>query len=157
MPGGSTGASAAMSSQGVFTGQFDSDMADCQLIRGKTKLQHFNLFQQVLSNVVAKYCHNLPEDVKALITNMEEVEMDEPDMPDNSLLSGVKGDLHKLNYKDNMQAWYQRMRYSTSNKSTMCSMVLGQCDAAMQAKMQVTEVCEANKMDLLFVHHRGFQ
>ena len=34
---------------------------------------------------------------------MEEVKMDEPDMPDDSLLSGLKVDLHKLNYKGNMQ------------------------------------------------------
>ena len=74
MPRGSTGARAAVSSQSVFTGQFDSNMADCQLIGWKTKLQQFDLFQQALSNAVVKYCRNLPEDVKALITDMEEVD-----------------------------------------------------------------------------------
>ena len=103
MPGGSADARAAVSSQGAFTGQVDGDMANCQLIGGKTKLQQFDLFQQALSNSVVKYCRYVPEDVQALITNMEEVNMDEPDMPNDSLLSGLKGDLHKLNYKDDMQ------------------------------------------------------
>ena len=105
----------------------------------------------MLSNAVVKYCCNPPEDVKALIINIEEVDMDEPDMPDNSLLSDVKADLHKSNYKDDMQVWKQRVRYYTSSKSAMCSVVLSQCDAAMQAKLQVTEDWEANKTDLLFV------
>ena len=43
--------------------------------------------------------------------------MDEPDMPEDSLLSGVKGDLHKSNYKDGIQEWKQAMRYYMSNKS----------------------------------------
>ena len=126
-------------------------MAECRLIRGKTKLQQFNIFQRALSNAVVKYCRNFPEDVKAFITNMEEVEMDEPDMPDNSLLSGLKGDIHKSNCKDDMQVWKQRVRYYTSNKSAMYSVVLGQYDAAMQVKLQVTENWEANKIDLLFI------
>ena len=135
MPGSSTGAHAAMSSQGAFTGQFGSNMADRRLIGGKTRLQQFDLFQQALSNAIPKYCRNLLEDMKDLINNMEEVKMDELNMPDDSLLSGVKGDLHKSNYKDDMQEWKQCMRYYTSNKSAMCSMVLGQCDAAMQVKL----------------------
>ena len=91
-----------MSSQGDFTGQFDNDMADCRLIGGKTKLQQFDLFQQVLSNAVVKFCGSTtnPEDVQSVINNMEEVKMDMPDMPDDSLLSGVKADLYKSNYKD---------------------------------------------------------
>ena len=32
----------------------------------------------------------------------------------------------------------------------MCSVVLGQCDKAMQAKLQVTEDWDADKTDLLF-------
>ena len=110
-------------------------MADRRLIGGKTRLQQFDLFQQALSNAIPKYCRNLLEDMKDLINNMEEVKMDELNMPDDSLLSGVKGDLHKSNYKDDMQEWKQCMRYYTSNKSAMCSMVLGQCDAAMQVKL----------------------
>ena len=98
-----------------------------------------------------KFCTSVPEDVQALITNMEEVKMDEPDMPDDTLLSGIQSDLHKSNYIDDMQRWKKRQGYYKSNKSAMCSVVLGQCDAAMQAKLQVTEDWEANKMDLLFV------
>ena len=77
--------------------------------------------------------------------------MDELDMPDDSLLSGMKGDLHKSNYKDDMQGQKKCQGYYTSNKSAMCSLVLGQCDVAMQAKLHVTEDWEANKTDLLFV------
>ena len=33
----------------------------------------------------------------------------------------------------------------------MCSVIMGQCDLGMQAKLQVTEDWEANKTDLLFV------
>ena len=151
MPGGSTDARAAVSSQGAFTGKFDSDMTDCRLIGGKTKLQQFDLFQQALSNAMVKYCYNVPEDVQALIIKMKEVDMDELNMPDNSLLSDLKGDLHKSNYKDDMQRWKKRMGYYKSNKNSMCSVVLGQCDATMQVKLQVTENWEANKTDLLFV------
>ena len=38
-----------------------------------------------------------------------------------------------------------------TNKSAMCSVVIGQCDLAMDAKLQVTEDWEANRTDLLFV------
>ena len=75
---------------------------------------------------------------------MEEV------ISDNSLLSGVKADLHKSNYKDDMQGWKQHMRYYMSNKSSMCNMVLGQCDMAMQAKLQMTKDWEVNKTAALF-------
>ena len=64
--------------------------------------------------------------------------MNKPDMPEDSLLSGLKGDLYKSDYKDDMQ-------------------VLGQCDTAMQAKLQVTEDWETNKMDLLFVLKQAAQ
>ena len=151
MPGGSTGARAAMSNQGVFTGQFDSNMADHWLIGERQSYKKFTNFQSALSNAMVKYCRNLPEDVKALINSMEEVEMDEPDMRDDSLLNGMKGDLHKSNYKDGTQERKQCMRHYISNKSTVCSVVLGQCDAAMQAKLQVTEDWETNKTYLLFV------
>ena len=104
----------------------------------------------MLSNAVPKYRHNLPEDEKDLINNMEGVKMDEPDMPDDSLLSVVKGDLQKSNCKDDMQERKQHVRSYMSNKSAMCSVVLGQCDTAMQAKLQVTEDWEADKTDLLF-------
>ena len=76
--------------------------------------------------------------------------LDMPDMPDDGLLSGLKGDLHKLNYKDDIQMWKKGMGYYKLNKSSMCSVVLGQCDVAMQAKLQVTENWEGNKTDLLF-------
>ena len=82
---------------------------------------------------------------------MEEVNMDEPNMPDNNLLSGVKADLYKSNYKDDMSRWKKRVGFYKSNKSAMCSVVMGQCDAAMYAKLQVTEGWDANKTDLLFV------
>ena len=124
MSGGSAGARAAVSSQGVFTGQFDGNMAKCRLIGGKMKLQQFDLFQQALSNAVIKFCTNVPEDVQALIINMEEVKMDEPDMPDmpdNSLLSGIKADLHKLICIDDMQRCKKCQLYYKSNKSTMCN------------------------------------
>ena len=76
-----------------------------------------------------------PEDIQALINNMEEVKMDEQDMLDDSLLSGVKADLHKSKYKDDIQRWKKRVGYYKPNKSAMCSVVLGQCGAAMQAKL----------------------
>ena len=50
-----------------------------------------------------------------------------------------------------MQRWKKRQGYYKSNKSAMRSVVLGQYDMAMQAKLQVTEDWEANKTDLLFV------
>ena len=154
MLGGSTGARApasTVSSQGAFMGTFDSDMVDCRPIGGKTKLQQFNLFQQALSNAMSKFCNNLLEDVKALFNNLEEVNMDKLAMPDESLMSGTQGQMHMSNYKDDMKDWKAKVRHYTSNKSAMCSAVLGQCDPAMHARLQMTENWEANKMDLLYV------
>ena len=94
-----------VSSQGAFTGQFDSDMVYRQLIRGKMKLQQFDHFQQALSNATSKYCNNLPEDVKAQINNLEEVVKDKMDMPDESLKSGKQGQMHMSDYKDDMKEW----------------------------------------------------
>ena len=72
---------------------------------------------------------------------MEEVNMDEPNMLDDSLLSGVKADIYESNYKDNMSRWKKRMGFYKSNKSAMCSVV----------KLHVTDDWEANKTDLFFV------
>ena len=50
-----------------------------------------------------------------------------------------------------MLRWKKCVGFYKSNKRAMCSVVMGQCDPAMQAKLQVTEDWEANKTDLLFV------
>ena len=60
-------------SQGNFTGQFDTKMANRRLVGGKTKLQQFNQFQQALSNAVIHFCRDNRQDVQSLISNMEEV------------------------------------------------------------------------------------
>ena len=65
MSGGSTGARATASNQGAFTGQFDAKMKERHLIGGKTNLQQFDLFQQVLSNATVKFCGSKhPEDAQ---------------------------------------------------------------------------------------------
>ena len=38
------------------------------------------------------------------------------------------------------------MKYYASNKSIMCSVVLGQCDPAMHARQQMTKDWETNKI-----------
>ena len=75
---------------------------------------------------MVKFCHSTtnPEDVQSIINNMEEVNMDEPNMPDNNLLSGVKADLYKSNYKDDMSRWKKRVGFYKSNKSAMYSVVM---------------------------------
>ena len=62
-----------------------------------------------------------------------------------------QGPMHMSNYKDDMTNWKDRVKYCTSNKSTMCSVVLGQCDPAIQAKLQMTKSWDANKRNLLFI------
>ena len=78
-------------SQGDFTGQFDSKMGNCRLIGGKTKLQQYDVFQQALSNAVIHFCRDHHQDVQSLISNMEEVEMERPPMPEESLLESAQG------------------------------------------------------------------
>ena len=50
-----------------------------------------------------------------------------------------------------MTNWKDQVKYYTSNKSAMCSVVLGQCDPAMQARLQMPKSWDVNKRDLLFV------
>ena len=146
MPGGSD-------SQGDFMGQFDTNMANRRLIGGKTKLQQFDHFQQALSNAMIRFCKSHHQDVQSLIGNLVEVDMEEPPMPEQSLLEGAQviANLHISNYQDDMKNWKDKVICYQSNKSAMCSVVIGQCDLAMIAKLQITEDCEANRTDLLFV------
>ena len=94
-------------SQGDFTGQFDSKMANRRLVGGKTKLQQFDLFQQALSNAVIHFCKSNCQDVQSLISNLEEVKMERPLMPEDSLLEGAKADLYISDYQDDVKNWKQ--------------------------------------------------
>ena len=78
-------------SQGDLPGQFDTEMANCRLVRGKTKLQQFDVFQQALSNAVIHFCRDNRQDVQSLISNMEEVEMEQPPMPEESIMESAQG------------------------------------------------------------------
>ena len=139
MSSGSAGACAATSCQGAFTGQFDSDMGDCQLIRWKTKLRQFYLFQQVLSNAVAKFCAKFLVDTKELINEIEEDNMNQPEMLSETLTESKQGPIHMSNYDRDMKDWKEHLKYYKSNKSAMCSVVLMQCDPAMQVRLQIME------------------
>ena len=100
MSGGYTGVRAAastVSSQGTFTGQFDSNMNNLRLIGGKTKLQQFDDFQSVLANTTSKYCGNLPEDVITLMHELEGVVIDKPEMLDECLMERKQGHMHISN------------------------------------------------------------
>ena len=72
-------------------------------------------------------------------------------MPEESLLEGAQGGLYISDYQDDVKNWKQQVISYESNKSAMCSVVIGQCDTAMEAKLQVAENWEANRTDLLFV------
>ena len=50
-----------------------------------------------------------------------------------------------------MKRYNDRQDAYRSNKSSMCIVILAQCDPVMEAKLQVTEGWLENKMDLLFV------
>ena len=68
MSSGSASARATVSSQGTFTGLFDAEMNDRQLIGGKTTLQQFDHLQQALSNATVKICgSNFTEDVQSVL------------------------------------------------------------------------------------------
>ena len=110
MSGGSAGARAVVTSQGAFTGQFDIDMNKQQLIGGKANLQQFDHFQQALSNATVKICgSNFSEDVQSAINNMEEVVIQEPDMPDDTLLADtLKAPIYIANYKDKNKRFNER-------------------------------------------------
>ena len=86
-------------------GQFDTKMANRRLIGGKTKLQQFDQFQQALSNAVIHFCKDNRQDVQSLISNLEEVEMERPPMPEESLLESAQGDLYISDYQDNVKNW----------------------------------------------------
>ena len=137
--------------QGGFKGQFDDKMGNCRLIGGKTELQQFDKFQQALSNAVIHFCKDYRQDVQSLISNMVEVTMDRPDMPDESEMLSAKSALYISDYQDDVRNWKQQVKDYDSNKSAMCSVVMGQCDTAMEAKLQVAEDWEAKRTDLLFV------
>ena len=72
-------------------------------------------------------------------------------MPDNRLLETVKGPMYMPNYNDAMKRFNDRQDAYRSNKSCTCSVILAQCDPAMDAKLQVAEGWLENKTDLLFV------
>ena len=78
----------ASNSQGDFTCQFDTNMANRRLIGGKTKLQQYDHFQQALSNAVVHFCKSHHHDVQSLISNLVEVDMPETPMLEQSLLGG---------------------------------------------------------------------
>ena len=79
-------------------------MNEQQLISGKANLQKFDHFQQGLFNATVKICSSkFTEDTQYIINNLEEVKIDVPEMPDDSLLETVKGPLYMLNYKDAMK------------------------------------------------------
>ena len=137
--------------QGGVRGQFDFIMGNCRLIGGKTKLQQFDVFQQALFNAVIHFCRDHCQDVQSLISDMVEVEMKQPPMPDESLLKGAQKDLYIAEYQEDLRNWKQQVINYESNKSAMCSVVMGQCDTAMEAKLQVAEDWEAKRTDLLFV------
>ena len=101
--------SGSFGSQGDFTGQFDTKMANCRLVGGKTKLQQFDVFQQALSNAVIHFCRDNHQDVQSLISNMEEVEMEQPPMPEESLLESAQGGLYTSNYRDDMTNWKRQV------------------------------------------------
>ena len=107
---------------------------------------------QTLSNTTVKICiSKFTEDAQYVINNLEEVKIDVPEMPDNRLLETVKGPMYMSNYNDAMKRFNDRQDAYRSNKSRMCSVILAQCDPAMDAKLQVTEGWLENKADLLFV------
>ena len=110
MSSGPASARATVSSQGAFTGQFDAEMNDRQLIGGKTNLQQFDHFLQALSNATVKICgSNFSEDVQSAINNMEEVVIQEPDMPDDTLLADtLKAPIFIANYKDKNKRFNER-------------------------------------------------
>ena len=153
MSSGYVSARTTVSSQGAFMGQFDTEMNNRQLIGGKTNLQQFDQFQHALSNATVKICRsNFTEDVQSVINDMEEVVMKELEMPDDTLLTDtLKAQIHISRYNDKDKRFNERKACYKSNKSRMCSVVLAQCDPAMEVKLQVTEGWEDNKTDLLFV------
>ena len=140
-----------MTSQGAFTGQFDTDMNEQQLIGGKANLQQFDHFLQALSNATVKICGStFTEDAQYVINNLEEVKIDEPEIPGDSLLETVKGPMYISNYNNATKCFNDRQDAYRSNKSRMCSVILAQCDPVMDAKLQVTKGWLENKTDLLF-------
>ena len=91
MSSSATGARAVAGNQGVFRGQFDMDMNQQQLIGGKSSLHQFDLFQTALSNTSVKVCKcNYTENVQYIIDNLVEVDIKNPDEPDEALLAGPK-------------------------------------------------------------------
>ena len=96
MSSGATGARAVAGSQGVFRGQFDTDMNQQQLIVGKSSLHQFDLFQTVLSNASVKVCKSdYSEDVQYVIDILVEVVIKDPDEPDDALLADpLKAQIH---------------------------------------------------------------
>ena len=74
-------------------------MNEQQLIGGKANLQQFDHFQQALSNATVKICTSkFTEEAQYIINNLEEVKIDVPGMPDDSLLETVKGPMYMSNY-----------------------------------------------------------
>jgi len=153
MSSGATGARAVAGSQGVFTGQFDQEMNQQQLIGGKSSAQQFDTFQEALSNATVKICKaSNVEDVQSLINNMEEVVIENPDEPDDALLlDPKKAPMVIYRYNDKYKRTEERRASYQSNKASMCSVVRAQCDPAMVSKLEATEDWDAKKTDLLFV------
>ena len=91
-----------VNSQGAFTGQFDDDMNQRQLIGGKSNLYQFDLFQQALFNATIKVCRSdYTEDVQNVIDTLEEVVIKEPEMPDDALLTDpLKAQIQFPRYND---------------------------------------------------------
>ena len=136
----------------VFRGQFDTDMNQQQLIGGQSSLQQFDLFQEALSNATVKICKsNYTEDVQYVIDNLVEVDIKDPDEPDEALLTGPKASIYLSQYTFQYKKTEDRKACYLSNKARMCSVIRAQCDPAMEAKLEATEGWEDNKTDLLFV------
>ena len=103
MLGRSTSARAAASSassQDAFKGQFDDKMGSLRLIWGNTQFQQFADFQQALANATSICCSRQAEDVKHLITELEEVAMMESKRLEGDVIITPGGTLKFTEYHE---------------------------------------------------------
>ena len=126
-------------------------MGSHRLIGGNTQLQQFADFQQALTNAASIFCRRQAEDVKHLVTELEEVVTMDPKRPEDDVIIAPGGTQKFAKYHKDKKTWTRKVENYTSNKSTMCSMLLGQCDFAMHAMLEMIEDWESNTSNLLFV------
>ena len=75
----------------------------------------------------------------------------EPETLEDEVIITPGGSQKFAEYHEDKKTWTRKVENYTSNKSTVCSVLLEQSDPAMHAMLEMTEDWDSNKSNLLFV------